>query len=598
MSDYIDPKKKDKYSKFAANRMQTYMIFEYMHHDLSGLLHNDNVKFNIKHIKYFLCQILNALEYCHETALILHRDIKSSNLLVDNRGVVKIADFGLARQFIPALACKHKRIANVHASVNNNNIIHPRHYTNRVVTLWYRSPELLLSDVHYTPSVDLWSVGCVFAELLFNKPIFTGKNEMEQWFQIIDVCGWNIAKEQFWIQHLKDKDNLIQKMKKKSKIFNRKLKQKFTKFLNKKTAPNEKYLDENGFHLLDSLLTINPNKRISAKQALKSEWFTCDPFPKPPHLDHIQPSHDYEQRQQRKNPNYRNNNVNNSKNNSRYQYSYGNYNRNNNNGKYNGKRSIDRSRSRSRSRSRERSNNNNNNNNNNNMKNNINTNSNNENNTNDGAFYSFDFGMDNNNNNNNNNRMRRRLSENRKPSIPKFNRRKTVPNRKEMNKINKNKTIERKINENNNNNNNNVMIRNENKIKKQKPIIKRTKSEANSLPRGIDLGINVNKVFNNKPKTMIEYVERERLRRQKRSEYKDININKKSFNKIRQVNNNNHNNNNKITKKKMSRLQIKKEIKINNQPIGGKRGINKPSNSKDLASKRAAYFESLLKNHD
>eukprot|EP01084_Bolivina_argentea_P229537 387376_1 len=86
MSDYHENTKKPTKKGIDLDRMATYMIFEYMHHDLSGLLHNESVKFDIRHIKYFLCQILNALEYCHDTAMILHRDIKSSNLLVDNRG--------------------------------------------------------------------------------------------------------------------------------------------------------------------------------------------------------------------------------------------------------------------------------------------------------------------------------------------------------------------------------------------------------------------------------------------------------------------------------------------------------------------------------
>lgn len=277
-------RKKDKAHKNIPSRMQTYMIFEYMHHDLSGLLHNDafTSTFNIRHIKYFLCQILNALEYCHETALILHRDIKSSNLLVDNHGVVKIADFGLARQFIPELSTCNKKIAVRHESINRSNVQYPRQYTNRVVTLWYRAPELLLSDQHYTPSVDLWSVGCVFAEMLFNKPIFCGKNELEQWFQIIECCGWDHQHEAKWIKYLRDKDNLINAMKKKTKVFNRKLKKKFGQFLRKNDPSNTKYLDENGFALLDSLLTINPFKRCTAKKARLNEWFKSDPFPTPP----------------------------------------------------------------------------------------------------------------------------------------------------------------------------------------------------------------------------------------------------------------------------------------------------------------------------
>lgn len=290
MAEFIanDTSNSSKHSKYKPNgRMQTYMVFEYMHHDLSGLLHNEHVHFTMEHIKFFMCQLFNALQYCHDIAHILHRDIKSSNLLVDNHGVLKIADFGLARQFIPALSANSRTIAATHASVNHK---HPRHYTNRVVTLWYRAPELLLSDVHYTPAVDLWSVGCVFAELLFNKPIFTGKNEMEQWFQIIEVCGWNASKESEWTSMLRDKDGLIGAMKKRTKKFERKLKAKFQHFLSTKLQDgrnNTKYLDDDGFALLEQLLTVNPNKRISAKEAQGSSWFRSNPYPKPPQFGYL-----------------------------------------------------------------------------------------------------------------------------------------------------------------------------------------------------------------------------------------------------------------------------------------------------------------------
>jgi serine/threonine protein kinase len=100
-------------------------------------------------------QILLGLDYLHENNII-HRDIKGANILLNNRGEVKLADFGLARLHNP-----------------DNRII--KMYTNRVVTLWYRSPELLLGEHNYGTSIDMWSVGCVFAELLTGTPPFRGK---------------------------------------------------------------------------------------------------------------------------------------------------------------------------------------------------------------------------------------------------------------------------------------------------------------------------------------------------------------------------------------------------------------------------------------
>lgn len=101
-------------------------------------------------------QLLSGLEHCHNRH-VLHRDIKGSNLLIDNEGVLKIADFGLASLFDP----NHR---------------HPM--TSRVVTLWYRPPELLLGATYYSVGVDLWSAGCILGELLAGKPIMPGRTEV------------------------------------------------------------------------------------------------------------------------------------------------------------------------------------------------------------------------------------------------------------------------------------------------------------------------------------------------------------------------------------------------------------------------------------
>ncbi|KAL0357224.1 UNVERIFIED_CONTAM: putative serine/threonine-protein kinase [Sesamum calycinum] len=132
-----------------------YLVFEYMEHDLAGLTSSPLVKFTESQIKCYMHQLLRGLEHCH-TRGIMHRDIKGSNILIDNNGNLKIGDFGLATFF-------------------DSNQNHP--LTSRVVTLWYRAPELLLGATYYGVAVDLWSAGCILAELFTGKPIMSGRTE-------------------------------------------------------------------------------------------------------------------------------------------------------------------------------------------------------------------------------------------------------------------------------------------------------------------------------------------------------------------------------------------------------------------------------------
>lgn len=166
-----------------------YLVFEYCDHDLFGLLDSGLIQLEFEHIRAFLYQLMSGLAFCHERKF-LHRDIKCSNILLNNNGKIKLADFGLARFY--------------------NAEDKERPYTNKVITLWYRPPELLLGEERYGPAIDIWSCGygnerelhmegkklnlcvlirCIFGELFTRRPLFQGQREDEQLDLISRLCG-------------------------------------------------------------------------------------------------------------------------------------------------------------------------------------------------------------------------------------------------------------------------------------------------------------------------------------------------------------------------------------------------------------------------
>ncbi|RDX81586.1 Protein IMPAIRED IN BABA-INDUCED STERILITY 1, partial [Mucuna pruriens] len=215
-----------------------YLVFEYMEHDLAGLVSRPDIVFTESQIKCYMRQLLSGLEHCHMRG-IMHRDIKVSNILLNNEGVLKIGDFGLANTI----------------STNNKHQL-----TSRVVTLWYRPPELLMGSTTYGVSVDLWSVGCVFAELFLGKPILKGRTEVEQLHKIFKLCG--SPPEEFW---------------KKTKLPHATM---FKPQTNYETSLRERCADfpATAVDLLEILLSIDANNRGTASSALMSEYFSTKPF--------------------------------------------------------------------------------------------------------------------------------------------------------------------------------------------------------------------------------------------------------------------------------------------------------------------------------
>jgi len=209
-----------------------------MEHDLAGLAASPDVTFTETQVKCYIQQLLSGLEHCHKRG-VLHRDIKGSNLLIDNEGVLRIADFGLASFFDP-------------------NRRHPM--TSRVVTLWYRPPELLLGATEYGVGVDLWSAGCILAELLAGKPIMPGRTEVEQLHKIYKLCG--SPSDEYW---------------KKSKLPNATL---FKPREPYKRCIRETFKDfpRSSLPLIETLLAMDPAERQTATAALNSEFFTTEPY--------------------------------------------------------------------------------------------------------------------------------------------------------------------------------------------------------------------------------------------------------------------------------------------------------------------------------
>uniref|UniRef100_A0A804U705 [RNA-polymerase]-subunit kinase n=2 Tax=Zea mays TaxID=4577 RepID=A0A804U705_MAIZE len=223
----------------ATSRMHRsiYLVFDFMYSDLGRLVLRSQQRLTEPQIKCYMQQLLAGLQHCHERG-ILHRDIKGSNLLIDRHGVLKIGDFGLANYYGAGRR-------------------HP--LTSRVVTLWYRAPELLLGSTSYGVGIDLWSAGCLLAEMFFGKPLMPGSGEVDQLLKIFRLCG--SPPDDYW-----------RKMK---------LSPSFKPPKPYKATTGERFRDlpPSSLGLLATLLALDPAARGTAGQALQSSFFTTPPMP-------------------------------------------------------------------------------------------------------------------------------------------------------------------------------------------------------------------------------------------------------------------------------------------------------------------------------
>lgn len=219
-----------------------FMVFEYLSHDLTGLLNHPTFKLDAAQRKHLAKQIFEGLDYLHVRG-VLHRDLKAANILVSSDGILKIADFGLARFYA-------KR--------------HQLDYTNRVITIWYRSPELLLGETQYGPACDLWSTACILMEIFTRHATFPGDgteaNQLDKIFGVVgtpNTAEWPGLVDMPWFE-------LLRPNYRRASSFAAKYKDRLT---------------PEAYDLVCSIFQYDPAKRPSAGESLAHPYFTTEDPP-------------------------------------------------------------------------------------------------------------------------------------------------------------------------------------------------------------------------------------------------------------------------------------------------------------------------------
>uniref|UniRef100_H2ZH00 cyclin-dependent kinase n=1 Tax=Ciona savignyi TaxID=51511 RepID=H2ZH00_CIOSA len=238
-----------------------YLVFEYLNQDLKKYMDSKPNGLPMPLAKSYLYQLLQGIAYCHSHR-VLHRDLKPQNLLLDEHGCIKLADFGLARAIgVPV-----------------------RMYTHEVITLWYRPPEILLGSKYYSTAVDIWSIGCIFTEMyvhvcscphyaktlttcfslmydhhskltVHKKTLFAGDSEIDQLFRIFRTLGTPTDTQWPGVSMLPD------------------FKTKFPNWPPQKLEAVLPEINSTGIHLLEQMILYDPNRRITAKAAMIHPFF-------------------------------------------------------------------------------------------------------------------------------------------------------------------------------------------------------------------------------------------------------------------------------------------------------------------------------------
>ncbi|KAK0626687.1 kinase-like domain-containing protein [Immersiella caudata] len=244
-----------------------YMVTPYMDHDLSGMLDNPSIKISVPQIKCYMLQLLEGLKYLHANR-ILHRDMKAANLLINNQGILQIADFGLARHYDGDTPQPGRGGGEA-----------KREYTSLVVTRWYRPPELLMHLKRYTTAIDMWGVGCVFGEMLVGKPILAGESDQHQLEIIFDICGTPTEETMPGWRSLPGAEGLNPRAKQGN------------------LAARFKDHGHGAVSLLKELLKLDWKSRVNAIDALQHPYFKNSPLPaNPGDLPKFEESHEFDRR--------------------------------------------------------------------------------------------------------------------------------------------------------------------------------------------------------------------------------------------------------------------------------------------------------------